>query len=162
MSIIAKYVDRGLEIRSEIAQLLAELETIEAFMKQAGLRGEQVPLEDADREGRQFIAEGTEQIVPVVFTADLLVKSFGDGTAMHAKIEAASGGHLDVFFKKVTTHKGIIEDGKAFRTKAAEVLGTHGPYFVSACLQRDRNGIPKSQVRVEWERAKPLVEVPAS
>ena len=51
-------VDRGIEIRSEMEELKAQLKEIEARLTKAALRSEQVPLVDADREGRQFLAKG--------------------------------------------------------------------------------------------------------
>jgi hypothetical protein len=33
------------------------------------------------------------------------------------------------------------------------ILGESAPIFVDACLARDKNGIPKSQIKVEWDRA---------
>ena len=61
-------VDRGLEIREQIEKLTAELKEIEARLKEAGLHADQVDLQDADREGKQFLAQGTQRIVPVIFT----------------------------------------------------------------------------------------------
>ena len=56
---IAADVDRLLEIKTRIAELTLELKTIEARLEQAGLDGEQVPLVDADREGKQYLARGS-------------------------------------------------------------------------------------------------------
>jgi hypothetical protein len=147
-------VDRGLGIKKRIAELETELEAIEDRLVQAGLDGDQVELVDPEREGRQFLARGTEQIVPVVFTADLLIKSFGSGSIPHGKIEAALGGRpLGSFFRRVTGFATQFESGKKFRAEAAELLGPDAPKFISACLSRDKEGTPKSQIKVEWGRA---------
>jgi hypothetical protein len=46
------------------------------------------------------------------------------------------------------------------RAKAAGVLGAGAPAFVTACLQRDKNGIPKNKIAVEWARATDNAAVP--
>lgn len=156
-SLIRADVDRGLQIVGELDMLQKELEQIETRLEAAGLEGEQVELNDPDREGRQFIARGSAATVPVVFTADLLVKSFQVDSDVHRKIVAAMPAtHLDKFrqlFRSVRTFKTLFESGKEFRAKAAELLGKDAPAFISACLQRDKEGIPKSQVKIDWSRA---------
>lgn len=161
---IAADVDRGLQIRGQIEMLEKELEQIEARLVKAGLEGDQVELVDAEREGRQFFAKGTASIVPVVFTADLLVKSFQDESAVHRNILESSGaGRAQVrlrilrnFFAPRLTWQTLIDSGKAFRASAAEILGAHAPTFISACLSRDKDGTPKSQIRVEWKRSEKI------
>ena len=50
-------VDRGLAIRDEVEKLGAELKAINKRLQQAALAGEQVDLNDADREGlRQMLS----------------------------------------------------------------------------------------------------------
>jgi hypothetical protein len=153
-------VDRGLEIVAQMTALKEELKLIEGRLHQAGLHGAQVDLEDAEREGRQYLATGTEQIVPVVFTADQVVKSFLADSAVHKAIAAAAGGHLADFYVPKTTLHAVFESGKLLRRRAAEVLGPQAaPAFVTACLARDKHGIPKSTIKVEWERAEKPAEV---
>ncbi len=149
-------VDRGLEIIEQIEILELELKGLQLQLEAAGLAGEQVELADPDREGRQFLAKGTEAIVPVVFTADLLVKSFALDSAVEDRINTSLGGHQRLrshFFTRYVIFKTSIDSGKEFRRQAGEVLGEKAPAFVSACLQRDKHGIPKSQVKIEWTRA---------
>ena len=150
---LAAIVDRGLEIIAQVALLEAELKVVEATLQRAALAGEQVDLVDTEREGKQFLANGSEFIVPVVLTADLLVKSFTADSAAHRSIEAASQGKLTDLFKPVTTWKTFFDSGKIFRKKALEILGNDGPALITACVQRDKNGIPKSAIKVEWARA---------
>jgi len=45
---------------------------------------------------------------------------------------------------------------KAFREEASRALGKAAPKFISACLQRGKGGIPKSQTKIYWARAKDL------
>lgn len=147
-------VDRGLEIIALQEALKKELAEIESRLEKAGLKGTQIELEDAEREGRQFLATGTTRIVPVVFTADLIMGSFADNSAKHLKAKAAAGEHLREFYLPSTTWEGRFDSGKIFRKKAAEIFGEEaGPAFVSACLARDKFGVPKSQTKIEWKRA---------
>jgi hypothetical protein len=151
---VANDVDRGLGIKKRIAELALELAEIEDRLVKAGLEGDQVELEDPDREGRQWLARGTEQVVPVVFTADLLVQSFANGSVIHGNIVAALGEHpLGNFYRRVSGFAAQFDNGKKFRAHAAEMLGASAPKFISACLRRDKDGTPKSQIRIEWERA---------
>jgi hypothetical protein len=147
-------VDRGLEIRAKIAELERELEGIEERLQAAGLeagrRGEHVELKDAEREGKQWLAKGSAVAVPLIFTADKLIGSFTANGAMHQTIRTAAAGHLAVFYKAVNQFKILFDDGKRFRAKAQEVLAERAPAFVSACLARDKAGIPKSDIKILW------------
>lgn len=149
---IQQAVDRGLEIRAQIETLSDELTVIEQALRDAALAGEQIDLVDADREGKQFLAAGTEAVVPVVLTADLVAQSFADGGPVHARLAAVAGEKLGQFFRPVTTWKITAKTGKAFRIEAGAILGKLAPEFISAALCRDKNGIPKSQIKVEWDR----------
>jgi hypothetical protein len=151
-------VDRGLQIVGELKMLQEELDRIEARLEAAGLDGEQVELNDPDREGRQFLARGSEKIVPVVFTADLLVQSFQDNSDVHRRIVLAipAGHYVRDFFRPVRVFKTLFDSGKQFRAKAAELFGESAPTFISACLQRDKESIPKSKVVIAWDRAEEI------
>lgn len=146
-------VDRGLELRAQIEQLKDELGLIEATLALAARQGEQVELTDPDREGRQFLARGTEAIVPVVLTADIIQATFADGGTAHAKVEAAAMGKIAEFYRATTSWKLLAKSGKAFRREAAALLGDHAPALITAAIARDKMGIPKSQIKVEWDRA---------
>ena len=128
-------------------------EAIEERLEKAGLAGEQIALEDEEREGRQFLAHGTSLIVPVVFTADQVVKSFAAESALHRQIAKAAGDKLASFYAEKKTLHAVFETGKLLRRQAAEIFGPAAPEFVTACLARDKFGVVKSQVRVEWNRA---------
>lgn len=147
-------VDRGLEIRAEMQRLEDELEQIEQRLKKAGLAGDQVDLEDDELEGKQWIAQGSNAAVPVIFTSDLLLKTFGHETLIHARIAAVAGEKLSEFFKPVTTWKTLCDSPKLFRRNAAAVLGERAPEFVSSCVVRDKFGVPRNQIKIDWGRAK--------
>jgi hypothetical protein len=146
-------VDRGLALRREIKAHQEELKLIEARLEAAGLKGDQVDLKDEEREGKQFLAAGSKQIVPVVFTADLIVKSFQANSAKHKSIDAVAQEQLRKFYLPTTTWECVTDSGKRFRKLADQILGKDGPALVTACVARDKHGIPKSAVKVEWDRA---------
>lgn len=150
-------VDRGLEIVAEQAKLKAELAGIEEKLLKlghaAGLRGEHQSLKDEDREGRRWPATGSSRIVPVIFTADLIVGSFAQNSDKHNSIAAAAGNRFKDFFKPAFKYENRFDDGKKFRAKADEVFATDAPAFITACVARDKTGIPKSAVKIEWEAA---------
>ncbi len=150
---VEKAVDRGFEIILQMVSLKEELEGIEAILEQAALKGDQVDLNDPEREGKQYIAEGTKGTVPVVLTADVLVKTFQEDSAIHKKILAVSDNHLGDFYNRKVTFESQFESGKIFRKRADEILGDKAPDFITACVSRDKLGIPKSQIKIEWKRA---------
>lgn len=151
-------VDRGLEICNTIEKLEVELKLIEERLKAAGLSGEQVDLVDADREGKQFLAAGTERIVPIIFTADKLVGEFLKDSPKHQTLRMAAHGKLTDFFKPVIGYKNRFDNGKKFRIQAEEILGVRAPAFITACIARDKQGIPKSDIKVCWGDAAAVPE----
>jgi hypothetical protein len=155
MSSVKALVDRGLEVRATIARFKHELDDIEAALSQRGLYADQVPLKDEDREGRRYLARGSELVVPVVFTADKIIGSFRADSAVHQTIRVAAANFLPQFFTLVRTYECTIDDGKKFRAAAADILGDRAPAFITACLARDKHGIPKSDIKVLWSDAEP-------
>ena len=149
-------VDRGLEIVAKVSELKEEFKAIEETLRAAALAGDQVDLVDPEREGKQFIAGGTTKTVPVVITADMIVQSFTDGTPVHARMEAVAGDKLPLFYHKKTTWEILAKSGKAFRLEAAGILEEKAPAFITASLARDKLGIAKNQIKVEWDRAEDL------
>ena len=154
---VKSLVDRGLLVKAKISTLREELEEIEAKLEAIALAGEQVPLEDEERDGRQFIATGSESSVPVVITADLLVQSFQADSREHLRIKDAAGEKLSEFYVPRTTYYVKDKDGKTFRRVAASILGDAAPAFITACTARDKNGTPKNKIVVEWDRATDLI-----
>ena len=149
-------VDRGLEIRDEIAKLETEMKDIETRLKLHGLQnpGLQVELRDADRDGRQYLAPGTHKVVPVVFTSDLISGSINPLAPQAQTMRTAARDKISEFFKSVHKWENRFSSGKIFRNHAAEILAEAAPNFITACLARDKDGIPKSQIKVEWDSAK--------
>ncbi len=149
-------VDRGLQIHAEIEALEIELAEITLRLENAGLKAHQVDLKDADREGRRYLAKGSKCIIPIVFTADKIVGEFRAKTPVHLRIEAASGIQFTYFFRSVHKFENLYDDGKMFRARAAELLEDKAPAFITACLARDKEGHPKSDIKIQWDAPEPL------
>jgi hypothetical protein len=153
-------VDRGIEIREQMEKLKAELKDIETRLHHAALHGEQVELNDAEREGRQYLAAGSDRIVPVILTADLLVGEFTRDSQRHISILSAINNRTGLlqFFKPVNKYENRFDSGKKFRLHAAEVFGNElAPTFITACVARDKDGIAKSSIKVAWDETKPKI-----
>ena len=146
-------VDRGIQIKIDIEALQTELKLIEKRLEAAGLKGEQIPLEDATREGRQWLARGSGAIIPVVFTADSIVSGFPDDSATHMQLRDMLGAKINEFFKRSWSNR--FRDGQSFRAHARELLADRAPGLITACLARDKDGVPKSKTVVAWSEARP-------
>lgn len=150
-------IDRGLEIVAKIAELEAELDRIEQALTKEGLaagaRGEHADLKDAARDGRLWLARGSAMAVPMIFTADKIIGSFTAGSARHTAIKDASGGKFSSFFRPSNKFESLFDDGKQFRAAAAEIIGPKAPAFITACVARDKSGIPKSDIKILWSAA---------
>ena len=160
---ISSDIERGLDLRSTIKTAQAELKAIEKRLEQAGLEGEQIPLQEADREGRQFLARSPKLgvIVPVVFESDQIVASIQPDTALFEALSIISGIHFGKFWSPVTKLDRVQKDGQSYRKEAREILGPIAPAFIAASLQRDKAGIPKSRTIIAWENSKRIDHVPA-
>ena len=156
MIALANAVERGLAIRAQQTVLKDELAKLEELIEAVALVGEQVELADPDREGRQFIAKGTAHQVPVVLTADSIVGQFADDSPMHVRLKEIAGDKLKEFFRKKTIWENLAKSGKQFRALANMVLEGKAPEFISGAIARDKHGIPKSAVKIEWDRAEDL------
>lgn len=161
---ISSDIIRGIQLRSLIKVHQAELKAIEKRLETAGLEGDQIPLQEADREGRQFLARSPQAglVVPVVFESDQIVASFRKDSVFDEAIQAFCDSReirLHDFFVPETTYSRLAKDGQEFRKTARQMLGTLAPEFVSKCLQRDKAGIPRSRTIIAWDNAKPIDQV---
>lgn len=155
---IAADVDRLIEIKTQIATLTAEAKTIEARLEKAGLEGDQIPLQEADREGKQFLARGSSKVIPVRFESDQLIATFKPDSDLHKAIAGILGDKLSAFFKDTRVferkHK---DDANKFRQFARKELNADTyAKLISACVSKDKDGIPKSKTVIAWGEAKPL------
>ena len=157
---IAVDVARGLEIKAEIKKLTAELKAIEARLETAGLGGEQIPLKDENREGKQFIARGARHVLPVRFESDLIMGSFEIGSPTHVEIAAICGELLPRFFKPSTKLDRVPKDGEAFRKLARKLLEPE-PFakLIRAATARDKDMIAKCRTVVAWDDAKTIESI---
>lgn len=148
-------VDRGLEVVAQLAALKNELKAIESRLTADALArpDEHEPLRDEAREGRQFIAIGSALSLPIVITADKLVGEFTTDSPVHQRIARVAGELLPHFFKPVSGFANRFKDGKAFRLQAVELMDADAPAFIAACRAVDKDGIPKSDIKLEWEAA---------
>lgn len=158
---ISTDIERGIELRSIIKSAQKEIKAIESRLEQAGLEGEQIPLQEADREGRQFLARSPKLnlIVPVVFESDQVIASFRKDSTFDQEIQsycALQGIRLQDFFVQETTYKRLAKDGQDFRQTTRRILGNKAPEFVSKFLQRDKAGIPRSRTIIAWENSRSL------
>lgn len=153
---IAADVDRGLELRAQIQILTAELDQIEARLTADALShpDEHELLKDETRTGRRYTAVGTSHLLPVVLTADKLLSQFRPDTPQESRILALCPPPLlDAFYAKITIYSNQLRDGKTFRARASALLGPTAPAFVNACLARDKDGLPKNDIKIDWHSA---------
>ncbi len=163
---IAADIARGKQIVDEIKALEAELKAIESRLEQAGLSGDQVPLKDADREGKQYLARGEKLVVPVRFESDLIAGSFDPDSVMHKAVLSALGDEhaakLPLFFKDKRSFNRVPKDGLAFRKLARKQLDPDTvAKLIQSVTQRDKDGIAKSKTVIAWDDAKPLDQIPS-
>jgi hypothetical protein len=151
-------IERGIELRKDIKAAQNELKAIEKRLEQAGLEGEHIPLQEEDREGRQFLARSPKLgiIVPVVFESDQIIGSLSPGTDTHTELTGIARDRFPQFFQASNKLDRVPKDGQAFRKLARELLTADAPAFISASLQRDKSGIPKSRTIIAWENSKPI------
>jgi hypothetical protein len=154
---IAADVARGIQIKAEIARLLFELKAIEARLETAALEGEQIPLEDAEREGKQYLARGSDQIVPVRFESDQIAGSFDPDSSMHQAATLIAAGQLDKFYKDTRKFIRVPKDGNAFRKLARQLLTSRAfADLIQACTVRNKAGMAQSKTVIAWDDAKPI------
>ncbi len=153
---IKTLVDRGLELRATLNTLKRELDAIERQLADTGLHADHVPLKNPEREGRRFLARGTRHVVPIIFTADKLMKTFPHESSLHTRVVTAANGHLGDFFDFTQVWANRFDDGHRFRARAREVLRKGAPEFVAACLARDKHGIPKNDTKIAWDLAEKI------
>jgi hypothetical protein len=154
---ISRDIERGIQIRAEIAKLTQELKAIEARLQEAGQQGEQIPLQDPGREGKQFLARSSSRIIPVRFESDLIAASFDPDSIMHKEAADISGEHFPRFFKQSNKFVRVPEDGEDLRLLARQLLEPEKfALFIRAVTSRDKKGIAKSRIVVGWKDEKPI------
>lgn len=154
---ISKDIERGIEIRAEIAKLNLELKAIEARLQEAGQNGDQIPLQDPRREGKQFLARSSSRVIPIRFESDLIAASFDPDSIMHKEAAAITGDHFPRFFKQSNKFVRVPEDGEDLRLLARDLLDPEKfALFIRAVTSRDKKGIAKSRIVFGWKDEKPV------
>lgn len=158
---IAADVDRLLVIKAQIATLTLEAKAIESRLENAALHGEQIPLQDTQREGKQFIARGTSFAVPVRFEADNLISTFKHDSELHSSLKTILGDAFAKFFKEVHAYeRKHKDDANKFRKFCRKELEPDAyATLIKALLSKDKDGIPKSKTVIALADAKPLNQV---
>lgn len=161
---VGPLTDRLVEIEREIKKLTAEKKGIEARLEAYALAQteEHESLKDGSREGRKVTLSGQRFRLPVVFSSDLLIKSFPDDGAKHkellevlGQVEGMAPQHaLKLLFSPPCKWETRYDDGTKFRRAALEFFGPDlAPKIVAACRQTDRHGIAKSNTSFDFKAA---------
>lgn len=161
--------DRLVEINAEIAKLSEERKSIQARLDAYALTQHTEPLKDEAREGRRVMLRGYRHRLPVIFTSDLLIGSFKEGSPKHKELRALLAGHparmpaggdaeadeqLKLFFDPPTKWEARFEDGKKFRAAVAEWLPREvAAKFIAACTAVDKHGVKKSKTVFDFTHA---------
>lgn len=154
-------VDEGLLLQREIDSREKRLKEIEKTLKAYAEVNPtlHIKLKDDEREGTRLLCPGSNCVVPVVFTSDLIRQTLDPKAGDFATISTLAGEHFPQFYGRTVVWtaqhtKASKFDGKAFRAAARELL-PDPEAFISACVRKNKDGIPVSQTRVEWAEATP-------
>lgn len=170
----AAMTDRLVEIKKQIEDLTKEKKALEERLETFAALQQHEPLKDENREGRRVVLCGTRHRLPVVFSSDLLIKSFKEGSPKHTELLGLltpEGGLateelrkqqaetlLRKFFAPPATWEALYDDGLQFRAVAAEWLPTDlAPRFITACVQRDKYKVAKSTTTFDFKAVQPAV-----
>lgn len=149
---IAKDIERGAEIRAQIAGLQKELKTVESRLKQAAQEAPHVALEDENREGKQALLRSVKSVLPVRFTSDAIVASFDPDSGIHHKLAQIAGDKLHLFYAPVEKYQRVPKDGVEFRRIARDHLGPEAfAQLIYHATQRTKDGIAKSATIIAWD-----------
>jgi len=155
-------IKRGHEIKKLIAELETELKAIEARLQADALAGPHVPLEDAEREGKQRIIETPTHRLRIRIESDNLVGGFEVGSDLEKDISAMiTAEQFNALFKRVEKYERKEKDGHKFRLKAKKALNDQPLYhkFIRALRSLDSNGIAKSKIVIPWNEIEELEPV---
>lgn len=168
---VAILTDRLVEISIEIEALIKEKKDIQAKLEPFALDQPHETLKDDKREGRRVTISGTRHRLPIVFTSDLLIKSFKEGSPKHKELIAiladrqepadlTADQQLKLFFDAPNTWEARYDDGQRFRKAVAEHLPEEiAAVFISACTQRDKHGVKKNNTVFDLKSVTKVEEV---
>jgi len=144
---------RGLNMW-QLDKLEAELKPLEAIIKQAGINGPHVPLEDAQREGKQAILKTPTHALRVRIESDNLVGGFEIGSETDKKVQALlTPTEFKSLFKAVRKHERKEADGHKFRIKAKKAIANEATYLqlIKTIRSLDKDGLPTSKTVIAWD-----------
>lgn len=154
---ISKDIARGLAITAQIETLKTELDGIESRLESIALGEDHLPLNEADREGRQAILKDAGYTLPVIFESDLIAGTLPDmGNAISIIRGAIPDPALLVkIWKPISGFARVAKDGQKYRQQLRALLPPETATTVlQASITRDKLGIPKSRTVIAWDRAK--------
>jgi hypothetical protein len=152
-------ITRVVAINAQIATLEAERKPLLAIIEQAGINGPHVPLEDAEREGKQTIIQTPTHTLRVRLESDNLVGGFEIGSELEKSItELITKEQLNELFKVVNKYDRKESDGHKFRLKAKKAIKDQAVYLklIKALRSLDKDGIPKSKTVIAWDTIETL------
>ena len=152
-------IARVVAINAQIAALETERKPLLAIIEQAGINGPHVPLEDAEREGKQTIIQTPTHTLRVRLESDNLVGGFEIGSELEKAVtELITKSQLDELFKVVKKYERKESDGHKFRMKAKKAITDQAVYlkFIKALRSLDKDGIPKSKTVIAWDTIETL------
>lgn len=162
---IPALTDRVAEINAEMAKLAAEKKGIEARLEAYALAHPELhePLKDEKREGRRLLLTGSRHRVPIIFSSDLIIGSFRDGSEKHKELlallceemsESEAPKALKKFFEPPSKWENRFDNGVKFRAAVGERLPKSiAPRFVTACTQTSKDGVRKNTTSFDYKQA---------
>ena len=157
---IQDLVTEGIKITAQLSQLKARRDAIAEKLRTYALAHPErhAPLKDEARGGRQVILTGSigEQL-SVLMKDDQIAQTFAHAGKQHLAIEASLQTltmAITPFYRSKRIWEMVPKDAVQFRAVAQSIIGEkRAPEFISACLRRNKDGVPISDVNVEWEDA---------
>jgi hypothetical protein len=152
-------IERGEFLKQRIDKDKAELKLIEKRLEQVGLAGPHVPLEDAEREGKQTIIRTASHVLRVRLESDNLVSGFEIGSEIDQKVQALlTPAEFETLFKVVKKHERKESDGHKFRIKAKKAIALEANYLqlIKTIRSLDKDGLPTSKTVIAWDSIETL------
>lgn len=151
----ADLISVGRVYAEQISVLKERIESIEAVLKSRALNVPHEPLANGSREGRRATLKEGDQSVSVVFESDLLKGSFAFDSDLTTNLQGLCGNRFDALFRTKTTCERRITDGHKFRILVhSELPESSAVAVIEALKDKDKSGIVKSKVSVEWNPKK--------
>ncbi len=158
---IAADIERGAYLKANIKTETAELKAIEKRLESAGLNMPHLPLQEADREGKQAILRCGTRTLPVVYESDLLIGSFPAAGLIHTTLaEIVAPDAFKLLFKEVHNYERRQEDGQKFRVAMRTAIPDEPLRLdiLKVLKAINKDGITKSKTVIAWDRLTPATQ----